>query len=275
MHAVIFLGFMSLLLRKLQLIAIGYDEIGVVPGRLRRAVRGVQGCDRAGRRWPRCCYAFYRRFVLRPARLERNREALLVLSLIAGDHGDRLRVRRLPLRARSPSASRRSRTSALTPSSAARSRAAFSALSPAALQAGYVLAYWTQMVVVFSLPRAAAGRRALPHRHRAADALYFRRGRPGQPRAGGRPREADGGDRRGRHAGRRAHRARPHLEGRARCLHLHRMRPLQGRLPDPPHRQAAVAEVASTTASSTICSSSARRSSPATRRGAAGARAAA
>ena len=37
-------------------------------------------------------------------------------------------------------------------------------------------------------------------------------------------------------------RARPDLEGRARCLHLHRMRPLQGRLPDPPDRQAAVAE---------------------------------
>ena len=41
----------------------------------------------------------------------------------------------------------------------------------------------------------------------------------------------------------RAHGARPHVEGRARRLHLHRVRPLQGRLPDVPHRQAAVAEV--------------------------------
>src|SRR5688572_7328322 len=32
MHAVIFLGFMSLLVRKLQLIAIGYDESVVLPG---------------------------------------------------------------------------------------------------------------------------------------------------------------------------------------------------------------------------------------------------
>ena len=44
MHAVIFLGFMSLLLRKLQLIAIGYDET-LCPSRpaFGGPVRGLQG----------------------------------------------------------------------------------------------------------------------------------------------------------------------------------------------------------------------------------------
>ena len=43
MHAVIFLGFMSLLLRKLQLIAIGYCETLRLPEMLGGAVRGVEG----------------------------------------------------------------------------------------------------------------------------------------------------------------------------------------------------------------------------------------
>ena len=66
MHAVIFLGFMSLLLRKLQLIAIGYDESAAFPGARRRPLRGVQGCDRAGRPRGRAATRFYRRFVLKP-----------------------------------------------------------------------------------------------------------------------------------------------------------------------------------------------------------------
>ena len=93
------------------------------------------------------------------------------------------------------------------------------------------------------LPGAAAVRRAFPHRDGAAGAVLPARP-PGQPRALGRPREADERRRRCRERHRRrAHRARSHLEGGARRLHLHRVRPLQGRLPDFSHRQAAVAEV--------------------------------
>jgi hypothetical protein len=82
MHAVIFVGFMTLLARKIQLIVIGYYEPFAFPGlpgglfswakdAVELAVLGAVG------------YALWRRYVQRPARLEANREALLVLSLIA------------------------------------------------------------------------------------------------------------------------------------------------------------------------------------------------
>ena len=64
-----------------------------------------------------------------------------------------------------------------------------SALSPESLRAGYVLSYWTQLVLVFAflviLPLGE-------HFHivTALPALFFRRGRPRQPGAVGRPREA-------------------------------------------------------------------------------------
>ena len=71
MHAVIFLGFMSLLLRKLQLIAIGYRETATFPDVLGpfAAVKDAIEIAVIGA----VLYAFYRRFVLRPPRLERNR----------------------------------------------------------------------------------------------------------------------------------------------------------------------------------------------------------
>jgi hypothetical protein len=81
MHAVIFLGFMALLLRKLQLIAIGFDEAFVLPeafgGPFAAFKDSIELAVIAA-----VLYAFWRRFVLHPARLEPNREAVLVLSLI-------------------------------------------------------------------------------------------------------------------------------------------------------------------------------------------------
>ena len=82
MHTVIFLGFVSLLVRKLQLVIIGYDEGFAFTGLIgslfatgkdlvELAVLLAVG------------YAFWRRLVLRPQRLEWNREGLLVLALIA------------------------------------------------------------------------------------------------------------------------------------------------------------------------------------------------
>ena len=82
MHAVIFLGFATLLVRKLQLLVIGYDDRFVYPGLIggmfaafkdviELAVLAAVG------------YALWRRLAAKPARLERNREALLILSLIA------------------------------------------------------------------------------------------------------------------------------------------------------------------------------------------------
>src|SRR3982750_2679650 len=81
MHAVIFVGFMSLLLRKLQLIAIGFDESAAFPngfgGPFAAFKDGVEIAVALA-----VLYALYRRFVAHPARLERNREAIVVLGLI-------------------------------------------------------------------------------------------------------------------------------------------------------------------------------------------------
>ena len=214
-------------------------RIGVVPERLRRALRGVQGCDRAGRRGRGAVRVLP---ALRPAAGAPRAQPGSVARAVADfrDHGDRLRVRRLPLRApRRALPGDRPRARLRLRRQRARRGVLGDEPGGAAdgLRARLLDADGRRLL----LPRAAAGRRALPHRHRAADLVLPARS-TGPPRAGGRRREADGGDRRGRHEGRRPQRARPHLEGRARCLHLHRMRPLQGRLPDPPHRQAAVAE---------------------------------
>ncbi|HET9694951.1 MAG TPA: (Fe-S)-binding protein, partial [Steroidobacteraceae bacterium] len=81
MHAVIFLGFMSLLVRKVQLIVIGFDAQYAFTGpigdffTLWKDLVEVGVLVAVG-------YAFHRRLVQKPPRLEPNKEALLVLSLI-------------------------------------------------------------------------------------------------------------------------------------------------------------------------------------------------
>jgi hypothetical protein len=81
MHAVIFLGFMSLLLRKVQLLVIGYYEPFAVPGLAGGLFAAFKDLVEVAV-VVAVIYAFYRRLVLKPARLEPNREALLVLGLI-------------------------------------------------------------------------------------------------------------------------------------------------------------------------------------------------
>jgi len=82
MHAVIFFGFLTLLVRKLHLIVIGYTPLATIPGTaggiytafkdlIELAVLVAVG------------YGYYRRMVRPPARLEPNREAILILTLIA------------------------------------------------------------------------------------------------------------------------------------------------------------------------------------------------
>ena len=97
MHAVIFLGFMTLLVRKVQLLVIGYDETFVYPGNGGWNVRELQGLVEIAV-LSAVGYALWRRLVQKPARLERNREALLILSLIAAIMITDF-LRRFPLRA--------------------------------------------------------------------------------------------------------------------------------------------------------------------------------
>ncbi|HEY5808960.1 MAG TPA: (Fe-S)-binding protein [Povalibacter sp.] len=82
MHAVIFLGFMSLLVRKLQLVVIGFDPHFAFSGWVGNAFTvGKDVVELAV--LLAVGYAFWRRLVLKPTRLEPNKEGLLVLSLIA------------------------------------------------------------------------------------------------------------------------------------------------------------------------------------------------
>ena len=175
MHAVIFLGFLSLLARKLQLIAIGYDESVAFPGfagGLFAAFKdGVEAAVLLA-----CVYALYRRLVLKPPRLERNREALLVLTLIVvimlTDFA--FDAFRFALLSGADPGIAHERGFAFIGGALA---STFSGLPASAIQAGYQLAYWAQMLVVLAflviLPLGE-------HFHivTALPALFFRRGRP-------------------------------------------------------------------------------------------------
>ena len=174
MHAAIFLGFMSLLLRKLQLIAIGYSESATFPevlGPFAAVKDGIELVVVAA-----VLYAFYRRFVVRPPRLEPNREAVLVLSLIltimvTDFLFDGFRFTLLSERVAGIG---HERAYAFGGDAVAN---LFAGLPPTVLTAGYVLSYWVQMVVVFSfLVLLPAGEHF--HIVTALPALFFRRGRP-------------------------------------------------------------------------------------------------
>src|SRR5688572_29591047 len=81
MHAVIFAGFLILLARKLQLIAIGFDASATYPGLAGGVFAALKDAVEAAVLLA-CGYALYRRLVVRPRRLEPNREALVILGLI-------------------------------------------------------------------------------------------------------------------------------------------------------------------------------------------------
>lgn len=175
MHAVIFLGFMSLLLRKLQLIAIAYHEPAVFPdgfGGPFAAFKDVIELAVIAA----VLYAFWRRFVARPARLEANHEAVLVLGLILVIMLTDLAFDgfRFTLLSASEPGIAHERAFAFAGSVVAN---AFQGLSPGVLQAGYLLSYWTQMVVVFCfLVLLPTGEHF--HIVTALPTLFFRRGRP-------------------------------------------------------------------------------------------------
>ena len=175
MHAVIFLGFVSLLLRKLQLLAIGYHEtfaVTGVAGGLFAAFKDlveVAVLLAVG-------YGLYRRLVLRPRRLEPNREGLLILSLIAAIMLTDFAFDgfRFAVWAGADAGIAHERTFAPVGSMLA---SLFQPLSGTALRAGYQLAYWVQMLTVLSfLVLLPVGEHF--HIVTALPALFFRRGGP-------------------------------------------------------------------------------------------------
>ena len=175
MHVVIFAGFLTLLVRKVQLIVIGFHETftypGVAGGFFAAAKDVVEIALLAA-----LAYAFWRRYVLRPPRLEPNREALVVLSLITVIVVTDLLFDgfRFVLHAQADSSIAHERDFAFAGRLV---EAALAGLSPDALRIGYHLAYWTQVVVVFAfLVLLPTGEHF--HIVTALPTLYFRRGGP-------------------------------------------------------------------------------------------------
>jgi len=175
MHAVIFLGFVTLLVRKIQLLAIGYDETFVYPA----LAGGLFATFKDAVEIAVLCavgYALWRRLVQKPARLERNREALVILALIAAIMVSDFLFDgfRFALKADDVPGIGHERSFALGGDAIA---TLFSGLSTHTLAAGYHVSYWVQMLTVLGflviLPLGE-------HFHivTALPALYFRRGRP-------------------------------------------------------------------------------------------------
>jgi Fe-S oxidoreductase len=181
MHTVIFLGFTVLLVRKLQLLAVGYSELFVWPGwpsvlfaALKDAVELAVLAAVA--------YALWRRFILKPRRLEANGEALGVLGLIAIIMVTDLVFDGARFALLAPGSSGagepglvHERGHAFVGSALA---GAFEqGMSPGVLQATYHASYWVQMGTVFAfLAILPLGEHF--HIATALPALYFRRGGP-------------------------------------------------------------------------------------------------
>ncbi|MEO8754316.1 MAG: (Fe-S)-binding protein [Casimicrobiaceae bacterium] len=148
MHCVIFTGFLVLLARKVQLILVGYLPDFVYPGWL-------GGIFASGKDFVELAvlaavaYAFYRRFVLKPERLEANREAILVLSLIAAIMVTDLAFDgfRFALLAGGDPGIAHERSFAVVGSALA---SLFAGLPDGTLRAGWQLSYWLQMLTVFA-----------------------------------------------------------------------------------------------------------------------------
>ncbi len=195
MHAVIFAGFMTLLVRKIQLLVVGYDESftygGIAGGAFAAIKDGVEIAVLVA-----VGYALWRRLVRKPARLERNREALVILALIATIMVTDLAFDafRFALHAAADPGIAHERDHAF----AGRALSTLvSGATPAALEAGYRIAYWVQMATVLAfLVILPVGEHF--HIVTALPTLYFRRGAPARrvptldlTRIMG---EADGGD---------------------------------------------------------------------------------
>ena len=175
MHTAIFLGFMTLLVRKVQLLVIGYDETFVYPGLAGGLFASFKDVIElvvlvaVG-------YALWRRLAQKPSRLEPNREALLILSLIAAIMVTDFAFDgfRFALKSASDAGIAHERSYAFIGDLVARS---LSSLPPARLDLGYQAFYWVQMTTVLSfLVLLPAGEHF--HIVTALPTLFFRRGRP-------------------------------------------------------------------------------------------------
>lgn len=175
MHTVIFLGFLSLLLRKLQLLAIGYDETFAVTSVLGDVFAAFKDLVEVAV-LAAVGYGLYRRLVLRPRRLEPNREGVLILGLIAAIMVTDFAFDGFRFMLLSGTHAGIAQERSFAPVGGAVA-SMLAPLSLPTLHAGYQLAYWLQMLTVLSfLVLLPVGEHF--HIVTALPALFFRRGRP-------------------------------------------------------------------------------------------------
>ena len=175
MHAAIFAGFLALLARKLQLFAIGYDEAVAFPGLVGGAFAAFKDAVEA-MVLAACGYAFYRRLVVHPRRLEPNREALVILGLISAIMATDFAFDafRFALLAGSVPGVAHERDFAFIGGALASWAAG---LPPPVLEAAYRASYWIQVTTVLAfLVILPVGEHF--HIVTALPTLFFRRGRP-------------------------------------------------------------------------------------------------
>ncbi|MFN3564815.1 MAG: (Fe-S)-binding protein [Burkholderiaceae bacterium] len=175
MHAVIFAGFVSLLVRKLQLIVIGYDAGFVFPGTVGGFYAAFKDLVEVAVT-AAVLYALWRRFVLKPKRLEPNREAILVLTLILAIMVTDFLYDgfKFALLAETDAGIAHERTFAVFGSLVA---SGLSGLPDETLTLGYHASYWIQILTVFSfLVLLPAGEHF--HIVTALPALFFARETP-------------------------------------------------------------------------------------------------
>jgi len=148
MHLVIFGGFMILLIRKVQLLVIGWYEPFVYPGAFGAGFAALKDTVELAV-LAAVAYGYVRRMVHPPQRLESHTHARIVLGLITAIMLTDLLFDgfRFALFAASDPHIAAERAHAYVGRVLAEG---FATLSPAALQAGYQLMYWVQIATVFS-----------------------------------------------------------------------------------------------------------------------------
>jgi hypothetical protein len=147
-HTAIFLGFLILLVRKVQLLVIGFVPNFAFPGvagGLYATLKDIVELAVTAA----VLYGFWRRFIAPPRRFEPNREALVVLSLILAIMVTDFAFDgfRFALLASSDAAIAHERSFAFVGSALA---TLLAPLSPQALAAGMHASYWIQIVTVFA-----------------------------------------------------------------------------------------------------------------------------
>ena len=227
MHAGIFWGFVLLTIGTANVVTGGIIEQLVVESRSMASCGSWSAPCRTSSRsscWDRSAGRSFGGSITKPRRLTLNRDALLILAMIGGVVLTELLAEAFEFAAHGDEPGRLRRRSCWRRRSAA-------VAAPDGLQVAFALLWWAHIARRRRVPRLPAVLQAPPHRHRVPEHLVP------QARAA---RRAAGDGPRGRDRDVRAQVAPgPRLEGPARRVHLHRMRPLPGGLPGQCHRQAA------------------------------------